>query len=336
MEEAVMTSKDVSVVVGAGGVTGREVVRRLVRSGRAVRAVTRNGRDVGTPGVEPWAADAGDLRDLTVACQGAATVYHCAMPPLQSWGQQFPAMTDAIIGAAEATGARVVYADDTWMYGRVSGPMTEDLPYRPVSRLGVLRAWLAERFQHAAAAGRAPVSIVRAGELYGPGVRSVIAANVFGAVRRGRTVRWLGDPDLPITPTLVDDFAQTLVAVGGADTSDSSVWHVPHPEPTTGRTLAALAAEQAGSRFALRSYGSRTMQALGLVMPLAREAADLVYQFEQPFVVDGSRAAGELGVSPTPYAEGVRRTLASYDLSRSLTGGRVFDGVGDRGVGAIA
>jgi nucleoside-diphosphate-sugar epimerase len=301
-----------SVVIGAGGVTGRAVVRHLVRSGEAVRAVTRDGRDVGTPSVELWAADAGEEGDLIAACAGAATVFHCAMPPLRSWVERFPPMTDAIVRAAEAAGARIVYADDTWMYGRVRGAMTEDLPSRPVSRLGILRAWLAERLSAAAVAGRARVSIVRAGELYGPGVRSVIAGNVFGAVDRGRAVRWLGDPDLPITPTLVEDFARTLVAVGAGDTADRSVWHVPHPEPTTGRELAALAAEQAGRRLSFRAHGARTVQTLGLMSPLAREAADLIYQFEQPFVVDGSRATARLGVVPTPYADGVRSTLAFH------------------------
>jgi hypothetical protein len=55
------------------------------------------------------------------------------------------------------------YADDTWMYGRVDAPMTEGTPWRPVSSRGVLRARLAERMLHAAAAGRLQVSVVRGG-----------------------------------------------------------------------------------------------------------------------------------------------------------------------------
>jgi hypothetical protein len=57
----------------------------------------------------------------------------------------FPPMTDAMLAGAEAEGARLVLADDTWMYGAVDRPMTEDLPSRPVSDRGVLRAWLAEK-----------------------------------------------------------------------------------------------------------------------------------------------------------------------------------------------
>jgi nucleoside-diphosphate-sugar epimerase len=175
------------VVVGAGGAVGRLVVAQLHAAGVRVRAVTRNGRDVGTPGVEPVAADATDGVALAAACRGAVAVHHCVMPVLSRWTEEFPVVTDALVDAASAEGARLVYADDTWMYGRVSGAMTEDTPWRPVSTKGVLRAWLAERLLHAAAEGRLRVSIARAGELYGPGVRSVIAGNVFGsALRAGR------------------------------------------------------------------------------------------------------------------------------------------------------
>lgn len=301
----------VHVVVGAGGAVGRLVVGRLAAAGCRVRAVTRDGRDVGARGVELAAADARDAEALTAACRGAAAVYHCVMPPLASWTEGFPVVTDALVDAASAVGARLVYADDTWMYGRVTGPMTEDTPERPVGSLGVLRAWIAERLLHAAAQGRLPVSIARAGELYGPGVRSLIAGNVFGAAARGRTVHWIGDPDLPLTPTFVGDFATTLAVLGTTDTADAGVWHVPHPGQTTGRGLAAEACRQAGTRLRLMAHGSAQVRALGAVLPLARLGAGMAYQFEQPFEVDGSRAAEAFGLTPTPYGEGVAAALAA-------------------------
>src|SRR3712207_8098639 len=106
-----------SVVVGAGGAVGRLVVAHLVAAGRPVRAVTRDGRDVGTPGAEPVAADATDPGALTGACRGAAVVHNCVMPVLARWTEQFPVVTDALVDAASAVGARLVYVDDTWMSG---------------------------------------------------------------------------------------------------------------------------------------------------------------------------------------------------------------------------
>ena len=133
----------VHVVMGAGGAVGRLVVGHLATAGVPVRAVTRNGRGVGTPDVELVAADATDPSAVARACRDAAAVYHCVMPPLHRWTPEFPVVTDVLVDAASEVGARLVYADDTWMYGRVSGPMTEDTPWRPVSSKGVLRAWIA-------------------------------------------------------------------------------------------------------------------------------------------------------------------------------------------------
>jgi nucleoside-diphosphate-sugar epimerase len=302
----------VHVVVGAGGAVGRPLVARLAAAGVRVRAVTRNGRDVGTPGAERVAADATDPAALAAACAGAAVVHHCVMPELLRWVQDFPRVTDALVHAAAAAGARLVFADDTWMYGFVDGPMTERTPWRPVSGHGVLRAWMDERLLAEAARGRVRVSIVRAGELYGPGVRSLLAGNLFGAARRGLPVHLVGNPDLPLTPTYVDDFAATLAAAGRWDDADASVWHVPHPPATTGRLLAAEACRQSGTRLRLMAHGAGRLRALGAVSRVGRVGAAMAYQFEQPFVVDGSRAARLLEVRPTPYADGVAATLAAH------------------------
>ncbi len=296
-----MPDQPLHVVVGAAGATGSRVVRHLAAAGQRVRAVTHQ------------TVDARDAVALTALVEPGSVLYHCAMPPIQRWATDFPPLTSALLEAATATGSRLVYADSTWMYGRVTAPMTDRTPVRPVSRKGVLRAFMAEQILHAATAGRVRASLVRAGELYGPRTQSMIAGNVFAAVARGRAATWYGDADVPITPTYIDDFARTVATVGVEDTAAAAVWHVPHPAPTTGRELVAEAARQAGThaRGKVREVGPTLLRALGTLVPLAREAAELVYQFEQPFVVDGSRTTEAFGLSPTPYAEGVAACLAA-------------------------
>ncbi|HYP46558.1 MAG TPA: NAD-dependent epimerase/dehydratase family protein [Propionibacteriaceae bacterium] len=304
-----MTDRDLHVVVGAAGATGRRVVSQLAAAGHRVRAVTRDGRDIGVSDIETVAGDGADPAAISRISAGASTIYHCAMPPIRRWRTDFPVLTDAMIQAAATIGARLVYADDTWMYGRVTAPMTAETAVRPVSQQGVLRALMAERILCAAAGGRIQASIVRAGELYGPGVRSMIADNVFRAAREGRTAIWFGDPDQPITPTFVDDFARTLAAVGTADQSAAAVWHVPHPPATTGRELALEVCRQAGTQLRLRKVRAPLLRVLGTAIPLAREAAELVYQFEQPFVVDGQPAVDAFGLRPTSWTAGIRECL---------------------------
>lgn len=303
---------ELHVVVGASGATGRIVVRELVARGKRVRAVSRGGRTVRTEGVEVLAADATDRASMREVCRGAAVVYHCAMPTFGEWVELFPPITEAVIEAAAAAGAKLIFADDTWMYGKPGVPMTEDLPYRPVSSKGVLRAWLAEMILHAHDSGRVRAAIGRAGELYGPAVVSVLGRDLVGAALKGKRARFVGDPDQPLTPTFVEDFARALVVLGERDEALGGSWHVPAGEPVTGREFVRVVFDEAGSSPRFTAIGSGVAKTLGLFWPLAREGAEVVYQFEMPFVVDSSKYERAFGGSATPYREGIRHTLDWY------------------------
>ncbi|HEX8510772.1 MAG TPA: NmrA family NAD(P)-binding protein [Propionibacteriaceae bacterium] len=73
-----MTGTDIHVVVGAAGAAGRQVVLYLHFAGHRVRAVTRDGRGVGTPGVELRAADASNPQAVAAACSACAVT---SFPP---------------------------------------------------------------------------------------------------------------------------------------------------------------------------------------------------------------------------------------------------------------
>lgn len=194
-----MSSTDgVHVVVGASGGTGRALVRELLRRIRRVRAVNRSGRLDAPPGVEVAAGDARDAERIREVCRGAGVVYNTVNVPFAQSQESFPAAVDGVLSGARAADATMVFAVDTWMYGRVTGPMTEALPYRPVSDKGVLRAWLAERVIAAHTGGRVRTVIGRAPELYGPAVESVLGHNLFGpALSHGPT---LSLPDRAMNP----------------------------------------------------------------------------------------------------------------------------------------
>ncbi|WP_163568501.1 NAD-dependent epimerase/dehydratase family protein [Fodinicola feengrottensis] len=184
------------VVVGGTGGTGTALVSELRGRGLPVRTVSRRGGS-GSDGVEAVAADACDAARMRAVCADAAAVYHCVRPPLPVWRSVYPEVNRSLVTAAGAAGAVLVFADDTWMYGKVDGPMTEDLPSRPVSGLGVMRAWMADMLLAAHYRGDAQVVVARAGELYGPRVDSVLAGSLFGRAVAGRKPMWFGDPDQP-------------------------------------------------------------------------------------------------------------------------------------------
>lgn len=321
-----MESTDgVHVVIGASGGTGSALIRELVVRGRRVRGVNRSGRFDAPPGVELVAGDARDAERMREVCQGASVVYNTVNVPFAQWRDSFPAAVDGVLAGARTAGARMVFADDTWMYGRVTGAMPDNLPYRPVSDKGVLRAWLAERVIAAHTSGQVRTVIGRAPELYGPAVESLLGQNLFGlALARGRAL-WVGELDQPLAPMFIDDFAYGLAELGEREAALGRAWHLPTPEPITARAFLDLLSAQVHRPVRTLRLGSRSASALGLVWPVAREGAEMLYQFRQPHVVDATDYIRAFGAGRvTPYEQGIADTVRWY----SRTPRRSFLGIG--------
>jgi nucleoside-diphosphate-sugar epimerase len=301
----------IHVVVGANGATGYAVCTELLADGHTVRAVSRRGR--GAPaGVEEISADATDVTRMTEICAGADSVYHCALPPMESWLPTFVDIAASLIAAAGNTGARLVYADDTWMYGKVDGPMREDTPIRPVAYKGALRALVAEMITSAHARGQTRAVIGRAAELYGPRVESLLGASLFTAGLNGRRAWWPGDPDLPMTATFIGDFGRALADLGQHPDAAGLVFHVQVPPTITGRQFIEMIGRAAGTSPKVARITPRLIGLLKIVAPIAREGAELLYQFERPFLVDDSRLRELTGRGATSWEDGIRKTLDWY------------------------
>ena len=104
-------------------------------------------------GVEQVVADVGTFEGARQACEGAAVVYPCAQPPYTKWAELFRPMTDAILAGAAAVGAKLVFADNLYVYGPPDGPMTEDTSQRAQGKKGRVRIEMANALLRAHADG---------------------------------------------------------------------------------------------------------------------------------------------------------------------------------------
>jgi nucleoside-diphosphate-sugar epimerase len=299
------------VVIGAGGGTGSAVVSELAGRGLRVRAVTRSGRGEVPEGVEQVAADVSTAGGARQACEGAAVVYHCAQPPYTKWSELFPSMTHAILDGAAGAGAKLVFADNLYMYGPPDGAMTEETPHRAQGKKGRTRIGMAEAVLGAHAHGRLRCTIGRSSDYYGPrGTASTGGENIMKPALRGKRARWLGSLDQPHTLNYLEDMARALVTLGERDEADGQVWHLPAAEPLTGRQFLKLVFEEAGYPPKVGVASRPMIRMGGLFNPLLRELNETLYQFERPFVSDASKFQAAFGpFEPTPHREAVRRTV---------------------------
>jgi nucleoside-diphosphate-sugar epimerase len=302
------------VVFGATGAIGRAVMTELVHAGRHVRAVSHGGE--APDGAQGVAADASDRAQAVGAAADASVIYHCASPPYTQWPELFPALTSSILGAAEVSGAKLVFADNLYGYGPVDGPLREDLPAAPRGPKGRIRAEMAAELLAAHREGRVRVVIGRASDYYGPhGTGSTAGETVFGRILAGQKPQWPGRLDQPHTFHYLPDIARGLLVLADRREADGQVWHLLAAAPLTAQEFFDLIATAAGQPVPVRArIASPAMLAVaGIFSPLLREVRETTYQFRAPFVLDANRFESAFGrLEPTPHRDAVQRTVAWY------------------------
>jgi nucleoside-diphosphate-sugar epimerase len=161
--------------------------------------------------------------------------------------------------------------------------------------------------------GQVQVVIGRAADFYGPRVVDSMAGQMlFGAALAGKTVNLAGDVDLPHTLTYIRDFARALVTLSRHDEAYGQAWHVPSAETLTARQFVELVETEIGRPVRVRTAGKNMMRFIGLFNPGAREIVEMMYEFEEPFVIDHGRFAAAFGNGVTPHAEAIKETVAWY------------------------
>jgi len=255
-----------------------------------------------------------DGEQLRRALVGAAVVYHCAQPAYTRWPQEFPTMTRGIMVATAAAGAKLVFADNLYMYGPVDGPMTEQTPPVAQTKKGKVRVAMAAELLEADREGRLRVVIGRSSDYFGPGgVTSAIGERFFKALLAGKKVTWFADLDQPHTMSYLPDMARAFVVMGDRPEADGQVWHAPVAEALTGRQYIELAARAAGTPAKPAVMGLGTVRLVGLFMPVLREFPELMYQYDRPFVMDTSKFEAAFGpFAVTPHEDALRTTLEWY------------------------
>lgn len=289
-----------TIVVGAGG-AGAATARLLADAGHFVRLVTRRGGGPDHPGIERVASDATDTEALTSMAKGATALINCAAPPYHAWIKQFPILTTSLLTTATRTGATYVLLDNLYGYGPVTAPMTEDLPLKPSSAKGRVRAQHWEQAIAAHGAGQVRVTAVRASDFIGTGAVSLFTLAVAPKVLAAKSATVPADLDAPHSWTSTVDAARALVAVAHDDRAMGRPWHAPSNPPISVRDLAARLAKVAGTPVPTLRAMPRWMLALGgLFDPMVRELPEMQYQFQRPFELDSSLIVNTFGVEPTP------------------------------------
>jgi nucleoside-diphosphate-sugar epimerase len=306
-------SNSLHVIFGTGPV-GLATMDALLAKGAPVRMINRSGEADLPDDVELVSGDASDPMFALEASQGASVIYQALNPPYTKWPEMFPPLQKAVLSAAATTGAKLVSLENVYMYGSPGGePITEDLPYSAQTRKGQTRARMAELLQTAHEFGVARIVTARASDFFGPRVLvSAMGERVFPPILSGDTVQILGNPDMPHTYTYMPDIGRALAILGERDDALGQVWHIPSAETLTTQEFLQLVAERADQELETQVVSKWMLRIISLMNGDLREMMEMLYQFEEPFVVDGSRFAEAFDFEPTPLPEAIDATPDWY------------------------
>ncbi|MGW2616859.1 SDR family oxidoreductase [Streptomyces sp. NPDC001500] len=296
------------VIIGAGSI-GTHVARLLAERGESVRIVTRSGSGPEHHLVDRVAADASDPSRLTELSRGAEVIYHCANPPSYTvWERLLPPLQTAAITAAKANDAVLALTGSLYAYGpQPGGRMNEHTPMAATGHKGRLR----RRMWEQALAGGIRTVEVRGSDYIGKDANGIYSLLIKSALQKGKAAWITGHLDMPHTFTFNGDMAQALITLAPEERAWGRPWHVPSAPAVTIRELARRYAVAAGRPpVKLIQIPRSVTRTAGLIVPIAREMAEMDYQWYAPFHMDATETADTFRLTATDLDTAVRNEVS--------------------------
>ncbi len=303
------------VVVFGYGAVGREITALLAARGDDVLVAQRSAPKQLPAGVTFISCDVTDANSVAAATAGREIAICTVGFPYSAriWQRAWLATMNAMLRACEQAGARFVFADNLYMYGPVTVPLTETMPLTSYGQKPRIRAEITRLWQDAHAAGRVKVAAVRASDFYGPDVPNSILSMGISRLVAGKAALVPYSPDHPHDQTYLPDVARTVVTLCDApDDAYGQAWHVPNAPTQTFRELLTLAARIAGVPLRMQVLPTWLQPILGIAVPELRELIEMRFQTDRPYYVDAGKCRARFGQEPTSFEDGLAATVRFY------------------------
>lgn len=303
------------VVLGYGAV-GKGVVAELVRRGTEVVVGQRTEPTDLPAGARFVRTDVLDKDSVTNACQGATQVVAAIGFEYvgQIWQRKWPVAMECFLTACEASGARLLFFDNLYMYGPRVGPLHEDLPLAATGTKPSVRAAITRQWRAAQDSGRVRVVALRASDFYGPGVQaSHIGGDVMRAIAAGKAASFVTPLDVPHDFAYVPDIHRAVISLLDApDDAFGQPWHVPCAPTESVRAIVLRASLAFGRPLKTNVVPLWSLPLLGVFVPFLKEMAEMRFQWDRPYLVDASRFSKRFWGDATPFDDGVRATVEAH------------------------
>jgi len=303
---------------GAAGAIGQSIAQALAAEGKPYRVVGRSEASLRrTFGADPlaevvtWNPDAPE--SVRAAASGIDTIVYLVGVNYWQFELHPELMRKTLAGAIAAGVRNFILIGTVYPYGRAGGaPIREDQPRVPHTFKGRMRKAQEDLLLQAHAEGRINATVLRLPDFYGPGVDKSLLDGAAKAAVQGGTADMVGPLDAPHEFVFVPDVGPVVARLVDTPAAQGRVLHLAGAGVTSQQAMVQEMERQTGRPLKRRVAGKTLLRVLGLFSPLMREMVEMHYLLTDPVVLDDAQLQSLIGpIRKTPYAEGIRRTLAA-------------------------
>jgi len=276
---------DLHVVLGAKGGVGLHVANQLSRQGLPFTTVQRGESPKGLPGIQ---ADLLDAQQALTALKGSTHVYLCTGLTYQSkvWQVQWPKLMQHVIAACEASGAKLIFLDNIYMYGPAPLPIPfdENTSQQPFTKKGEIRKTVADFMLRAIEEGRIRGVIGRAADFYGPAAtNSLLYFSFLERMLQGKNPQTLLGKNCIHSFAYTPDIAHALITLAIDKNNNGEVFHMPVSGPITIEAITAIFSKKLSKSFKPAYMTPFLLKLLSVFIKPLAEIKEMQYQFMQPY-----------------------------------------------------
>jgi nucleoside-diphosphate-sugar epimerase len=272
-------------ILGAGGTIANQLARELTTYTNKIRLVSRKPKKVNETDAL-FAADLLDAGQTAEAVAGSTVVYLTAGLPYKTriWQAQWPAIMRNVIRACAIHQARLVFFDNVYMYGLIKGTMSEETPFRPVSRKGQARAETATLLVEAMQEKKITALLARSADFFGANTQnSIFNSMVVDKLKAGKKAQLMVSGRAVHGYTFTKDAARATALLGNTESAFGQTWHLPVSDSHTGKEFVNRVATVLNVKPAYSVTPRWALHLLAPFIPPLKESMEMLYQFEYDY-----------------------------------------------------
>jgi nucleoside-diphosphate-sugar epimerase len=303
---------------GAAGAIGQSIAAALREAGRPYRVVGRSRESLarsfgGDPQAEIATWNPDDPASVRAAARGIDTIVYLVGVNYWQFELHPPLMAKTLAGAVAEGVRHMLLVGTVYPYGHArTTPVREDHPREPHTFKGRMRKAQEDLLLEAHAGARIKGAVLRLPDFYGPDVEKSFLQGAITAAIRGGAANMIGPLDRPHEFVFVPDVGPVVARLVDTAAAWGRVWHLAGAGVTTQRALVDEIGRQVGRPVKVRAAGKWMLRIVGLFNQFMREMVEMHYLLTEPVIMDDTALQALIGpIAKTPYAEGIRQTLAA-------------------------